>query len=173
MKTCMYCGTGVKVVNGASQCDFCQMELDPSEVMNDGERKKSNIKRLISISHMNKPTRELMKMNTYELLCLLQLLRKERTQVYGYLQEVKQMTSEAKGSDAALETLAQARTDVLEQYEYVTRKMWTVENILEERMEAVPKRLSDDFLDKYFAKTQKRNDKPMTFMSATNTKIAN
>jgi hypothetical protein len=171
----MYCGTEVTVKNEVHQCEFCEMELAASEIMMNGERKKNIVKPIISISHMNKPTRELMEMNTYELLVLLQLVRKERSSSFESMSEAKKYLHQAKeeGSQQAISILNDTLEAVIEDYSYVTRKAWVLENILAERMESVPQRITDKMLEKFFLNIQSRKSNPMIFSSGAKEEITN
>lgn len=165
--TCMYCGTEVTVKNGMDHCEFCEMDLAATEIMQNGERKKVTVKPFVSIEHMYKSTRELMGMGTYELLVLLQLGRKERSSSYDMMMNAKEFHRQAKAenNETAIEIMNDTLEASVENYAYLTRKVWSVENILLERMDAIPVRITDSYLDKYFQKIQSRNLKPMVFAS--------
>lgn len=171
MKTCMYCGTEVTVKDTVAHCDFCQMELAASEVMENGGRKKNVVKPLVDLSNMMKSTKELMMMSTYELLALLQLVRKDRSSSYDTMIQVKTLLQKAKDKkdEVMAKSIEETLEGVVEDYAFVTRKMWVIENILAERMDTVPARITDQYLERFFEKIQSRKSTPMLFASAKKT----
>ncbi|TCI25280.1 hypothetical protein EVJ32_10800 [Exiguobacterium sp. SH5S4] len=168
MKTCMYCGTEVTVKETVAHCEFCQMDLAASEVMKNSERKKNVVKPIVDLSNIMKSTKELMLMSTYELLALLQLVRKDRSMAYDNMIQVKTLRQKAKdeNNEVMVKSIEETLESVIEDYAFVTRKMWVIENILAERMDTVPARITDSYLERFFEKVQSRKSTPMLFGSS-------
>jgi len=170
-KTCAYCGTEVtekenQVSMKVLYCDFCEMELDPeNEVMNDGMRNLKKIPPVIDSTFISKTTKELMQLSTFELFSLLKEVKRERSGMYENLSNTRKMRDEADKTDISTMELINSNLDMIgEMYEYYTKKSWTIENILLQRVDHIPARLTDSFLHKFWESSQKTNArmKPMT-----------
>jgi hypothetical protein len=83
MKTCPYCGRNIKKPNrNQYYCDFCCMALDPRMVKENRERLDVRVQDYVFDSQIEKTTPELLTLSTFELLYLLKMIRKERTDTY-------------------------------------------------------------------------------------------
>ena len=148
MKTCPYCGSGVQNHHHHYYCGFCKMKLDRSEVQENGKRKNLLPQQHPTIEDAKKPTPELMKLSTVELLCLLKLARKERSDTYNnryiFIQALKQGAKEF--SDAEQYTF--------KEYEYWTRKCFVIENLIRERIGFIPKKINKEFIQNMIQRMQ-------------------
>jgi hypothetical protein len=148
--TCPYCATEVNAGNDYF-CSFCQLEVRPAK---DGSRKPQHYQIYFDEYEVEKPTAELMKLHTFQLLYLLRLVRKERGNSYGSLNTFHKAVNAGAGEFKDNEQ-QQGKT-----YEYWTRKAWIIENILLDRMGYIPERINDRFLEAYLQRCEKRL-KPM------------
>jgi uncharacterized membrane protein YvbJ len=82
MKTCPYCGSGVQTHHHHYYCTFCEMEIDRSEVQENGKRKNLLPQQQPTIEDAKQPTPELMKLTTIELLYLLKLAVQQPVHLY-------------------------------------------------------------------------------------------
>ncbi|CAI6330176.1 hypothetical protein [Bacillus subtilis] len=149
MKTCPYCGSPVAKENEANyyECDFCMIKIKDAE--EDGSRKTVPFRETADEEDLYKTTPELMTFHTYELLCLLKLIRQKRSQKYNELYK-----KAATGNTDSQES----RDD----YQFLTKKMNIVENLLLQRLGYIPDSLYDSFLKKYLDKIKngkKTNEK--------------
>ncbi|AVI31032.1 hypothetical protein MF621_004211 (plasmid) [Bacillus velezensis] len=139
MKTCPYCGSLVAKEEQAHyyECDFCMIQINVTE--EDGSRRTIPFRETADEEDIFKTTPELMTFHTYELLCLLKLIRQKRSLKYNEL--YKKAATDNTGSQ-------ESRGD----YQFLTKKMNIVENLLLQRLGYIPDMLSDSFLTKYLDK---------------------
>ncbi|MCY7998435.1 hypothetical protein [Bacillus haynesii] len=121
MKTCTYCGSLVhEEKDHLFYCDFCLMYIqNPQE---DGKREHIEYRKQASEKDLSNTTPELMNLPTIELLFLLKISRKKRTEKYDELCRSRRYTkddSESKNVQKAIEG-----------YQFFTKKMYIIENIL-------------------------------------------
>ncbi|GED04213.1 hypothetical protein [Bacillus atrophaeus] len=143
MKTCPYCGSPVAKENEANyyECDFCIIKIKDAE--ENGSRKTVSFRETADEEDLFKTTPELMTFHTFELLCLLKLIRQKRSTKYNELYR-KAKADEITGNTASEES----RVD----YQFFTKKMNVVENLLLQRLGYIPDSLYDSFLTKYLDK---------------------
>lgn len=177
-KTCAYCGTPVKFKtvdegNGtkvAASCDFCKMDLNTeTEVLEDGNRNLKSVPPIVDLSMIHKPTKSIMQLSVYELLCLLKEVNRERSDMYDNLTKAKKWKEEVAPEDLiTLETINTTIQTIAEEYEYFSRKKWIIENILVSRIDLLPSRLTDKYLHDYWENSLKMNKRlrPMGFKKA-------
>ncbi|EJW14320.1 hypothetical protein M5X00_23235 [Paenibacillus alvei] len=140
MKTCPYCGSVVEIRSGAYYCGFCDMILPQELLQEEGKRKQFSINQAsVSIDLADMSTPELMTRKTYELLILLRHLRQKRSDSFNLMRILKKANAQADEFQAAASSSGK-------DYEWWTRKMWIVENIIRDRMNYVPARITDDYL---------------------------
>jgi hypothetical protein len=131
------------------------MKVSRDHVTENGERRNIYFRDFAFLEWIERNTAELMMLHTVELLLLLREVRKARSDHFGTLhifnkvesQEVKEEIREAKSYQGG-------------QYEYLTRKLWVIENIIRERIGYVPERMSQPFLIKQMEEA-KKEPKPM------------
>lgn len=180
-KTCAYCGTPVKFKTSgegfenqtAASCDFCEMELNiETEICENGNRKLRSVPPVVDSTQIYEKTKGLMKLSVFELLCLLKEVNRERTEMYANLTQAKKWKEEALLAAVVdpitLETINTTLETVGEEYEFFSKKKWVIENILTSRIDQLPARITDKFLNEYWEKTLKTNQrlKPMGFNKA-------
>jgi hypothetical protein len=86
VKTCPYCGSNLKPRNKQQYaCDFCSMTFAVSEVKENRERLEVRFYDFALEGYIDWTTPELMTLSTFELLCLLKILRKKRNEMYHLL----------------------------------------------------------------------------------------
>lgn len=149
MKTCPYCGSEVQLqVQFFYYCSFCQIKLKKEDVQENGERKSLLPQEQPSIEDVKKSTTELMKLTTLELLWLLKLARKERAEIYNnrfiFIQALKQGATK----------FEEAEKYTYQQYEYITRKCFVLENIIRERIGYIPPKISQKYITNLIEKLQ-------------------
>lgn len=156
MKTCPYCGSEVVAVEIGNlyDCYFCEMEITEVELQADSNRKPIPFREIVSIEEVYQSTVEFFNYHTYELLCLLRLIRKERTGIYNNMNVFYKARLEGSKEFEEVEKEQAA------EYQLYTRKAWVIENILIDRMGHVPERLTDQYLIK-FRNDCMRKMKPM------------
>ncbi|BFH18215.1 hypothetical protein J6TS7_29610 [Paenibacillus dendritiformis] len=158
MKTCAYCGSEVHIHTEA-YCSFCEMILPLDLVQEDGYRKKlSSSHALVSLGLADRTTPELMTLATFELLHLLKMLRQKRSDAFNLMRILKK-------ANGQVDDFQNAASSSGKDYEWWTRKMWIVENILRDRMDHYPMRISDDYLMSLVKQIKQSNEKPMTVRS--------
>lgn len=157
MYTCGFCGSTVHVTeSGAAHCSFCKMDLFPEDIQKYGHRKSVLAAAEPLLSDAENPTPVLMEFNTFHLIKLLRLVRAERKERYNLMRIILKRIEEQPDLHAAKDA-AQDR------YEYWSRKVWVIENILRERSSVFPVKISDDYLDTMIKQIEKDNSYKMTF----------
>lgn len=154
MKTCPYCGSVVEIRSGA-YCGFCDMILPQELLQEEGKRKQFTVNQAsVSIDLAEMSTPELMTRKTYELLILLRHLRQKRSDSFNLMRILKKANAQA---DEFQEAASSSGKD----YEWWTRKMWICENIIRDRMNYVPSRITDDYLINLEKQITESNNKNM------------
>lgn len=152
--TCPYCSSELKVVpNGDyknhASCSFCGNILFGEHsgwgmYSSNGKRKSKVMKEMVFIQDAEKPLSELVNYHTHDLLVCLRLVRLERTKAYDLLRTFN------KAFDCLPEEDSKQFEDTAQEsggmYEYWTRRMWMLENLLMDRMGYFPKRIDDSML---------------------------
>lgn len=124
---CPYCQTEQKQ---KKICSFCQADLTKS---------RPEMKQTISEDEAYQPQPILATYHTYDLLILLQFLRKQRTDNYKLMQTVRKAPNEAQ---VPSDTISFAE----EQYRHDTAQMKVIEGILIDRLGYKPKRVDNKLL---------------------------
>lgn len=103
MKTCPYCGSPVAKEEQAHyyECDFCMIQINVTE--EDGSRRTIPFRETPDGEDIFKTTPELMTFHTYELLCLLKLIRQKRSLKYNEL--YKKAATDNTGSQESREII--------------------------------------------------------------------
>jgi hypothetical protein len=158
MKTCGYCGSPVEHRASMYYCSFCDMELFREDVQEDGQRKPVSITAGATLAGAKRSTPELMELDSYYLTELLTLVRSQRKQVYNSLRIVNKGAALSPG-------FGQAQKQGGQNYDYWTRKAWTIENILRERSGFYPAKITDDYLSRMRKQIDKANETPMFIQS--------
>lgn len=156
MKTCAYCGSSVILMDGNDYyCSFCTMKLKYEDVQENGKRKNLLPVSQPSLSDLNKSTPELMCLSTVELLFLLKLARKERSDIYHrryiFIRAMKE------GADEFTE----AEQYTFSEYEKATRKCFVLENLVRERIGYYPAKLTESYIQTLAARMKESAKKDM------------
>lgn len=155
MITCSYCASELIMENNHAYCSFCDITLGPSSEFGmyseDGKRiEATKSASLITSDHAKLPVAELCKLNAFDLLLCLKEARRERGFSYNLLRTFNSLDE---GNEFAEETGRE--------YEYWTRKCWTIENILINRCGYFPEKINDQLVDKFSEKKDKSLSKQM------------
>lgn len=161
MISCAYCGSVVQ----NKYCAYCEMTLSDRYILEDGKRLSNAIEELPHERDMFKSTKELLQLETIELLCLLRYARQYRSEIYN----VRLLTHKAGTEDEELKTI---QDQTYSDYEDATRKVWVIENILKDRIGYYPKKINDDFINRYNARIKQSEKNRMTIRSKINKKQA-
>lgn len=150
--SCPYCGSELIQQNNKYFCDFCVMTLKPEQLQQNYERISVRVREFAVEAFLKRTTPELMEYSTFELLSLLKYARAERTSIYHYLTIFHK---------AQKEEFKEMEKDTGKDYEWITRKMFVVENLIRQRLGFVPSRITDSYLAKYLDKIKKEKNRPM------------
>ncbi|RAS77948.1 hypothetical protein A4U60_17755 (plasmid) [Priestia endophytica] len=124
---CCYCGTENQENNS---CSFCEAPLDFDRPIR---------KNFVYLEQCEQPFSQLKLFHTYDLLVLLRLVRKERSDAFNQMRLIKKGAQEAQMDQ---ETISFAE----EQYLYYTKRAKVLEGILIDRMGYKPKTINDRLL---------------------------
>ena len=124
---CCYCGTENL---GDKSCSFCEAPLD---------HRRPKRKNFVYLEQCEQPFSQLKLFHTYDLLLLLRLVRKERSDAFNQMRLIKRGAQEAQMDQ---ETISFAE----EQYLYYTKRARVLEGILVDRMGYKPKTINDRLL---------------------------
>ncbi|MFD0051474.1 hypothetical protein ACFVHQ_19500 [Actinomycetes bacterium NPDC127524] len=140
MKTCPYCGSGIKQLLSSYYCDFCELGIPREDIQEKGKRKDFLPELQPTVQDLSKSTREIMRFSIIELVLLLKLARKERANLYKqryiFVQAIKQ---------GAVEYREGEQYTFIE-YEKMTRKCFVLENLIRERMGYYPTFITNSFI---------------------------
>jgi hypothetical protein len=167
IKTCPYCGSNIEKVNQQQYyCDFCTMNLDVRIVKENGERIDVRVREFALDVHIDKTTPEIMTLSTFELLFLLKAIRKERSDMYNYL-NIFHKAGKQNDDDEFKENEELTGKDYL----YLTKKMFIVENIIRTRLGYVPTRITENYLAKYLDSIKNAKSGPMVIRTERRKKV--
>jgi hypothetical protein len=150
MKTCAYCGTELE----GSYCPYCELVLSEKYINEDGKRVSNRIEAYPDESMLFKSTRELMTLETIELLYLLRYAREHRSMVYHMRINVNKAAAE--GND-----MSEYDQVSYKEYEQATRKVWSIENMIKDRIGYYPQKITEQFLASYLERIERSEVKPM------------
>ncbi|CAI6329678.1 hypothetical protein NRS6107_21165 (plasmid) [Bacillus subtilis] len=164
MKTCSYCGTPVHKKEHLYYCNFCLMYLEDGYVEEDGERININYREYALESDLDKPTFELMDFPTIELLSLLKIARNKRSSQYDNLSNLNKALEQLEDPSE----YAESQKECQKKYEFFTKKMYSIENILKQRLGYIPPRIDKALLVKYLnnMKRKTKNQEKMKVFSS-------
>ena len=150
MKTCGYCGSPIKPKAEGYYCSFCEMSLQPSHVKENHERLEVRVQEFALEEYIHKSTPELMMLSTFELIYLLKEARAGRSKMYH------QNLVFHDAMDVSKDTSYMEYEKISgEEYTYITRKMFVLENLVRERLGYIPRRITDQLLVQYLDKIHK------------------
>src|SRR5699024_2645198 len=124
MKTCAFCGSEIEL----RYCDFCDMELEEKYILVNGERlaQYKAFKGYPDQSLIFSSTKELMELETIDLLCLLREARSHRANVFN----LRLLRHKAEEQEGYTEQVSDLAVKTYSEYEIATRKVWVIENII-------------------------------------------
>ncbi|MCC2930288.1 MULTISPECIES: hypothetical protein [Bacillus] len=130
-------------------CNFCLMYIH--NVQKDGKREIIEYRERTSELDLDKSTPELMTLPTIELFYLLRLSRKIRKKKYDQLHKAR-VESEGVNESQSVQI-------TMENYQFFTKKMYVLENILNKRLGYIPERIDNVFLKSYLEKVMISKEK--------------
>ncbi|QHZ54154.1 hypothetical protein ERICV_05170 (plasmid) [Paenibacillus larvae subsp. larvae] len=155
MHTCSFCGSTLKPAFKFFYCDFCQMKLDADSVSEKGRRICFETDPVVTLDMArNLTTPELMTKSTFELLVMLQLIRKETRDQFDMLR----VANKAARLNACF---IKQSIETGNQYEFWKRKTFVVESLVHRRIGFIPEKITNSFLKEIKNKMICSNDKKM------------
>lgn len=154
-KTCGFCGTEVK----EKTCGFCEMELEEHQILKNGKRFAQYNKFLgfPSEEEVYKSTKELMQKETIDLMCILREARRIRSEAYKF-RKIRHDAEKELGFNEQVQDLDE---QTYNEYEYATRKVWVIENIIKERLGYFPKRINNNYINGFVDRIEDSEKKRM------------
>lgn len=131
------------------------MNLDFRMVKENRERIDVRVRDFVLDAVIDKTTPEIMTLSTFELLYLLKMIRKERSDMYHHM-HVFHRAGEQGGTE-----FKEVETETGRSYMYYTKKAFVVENIIRTRLGYVPERITENYLAKYLENIKKDKTRPM------------
>src|SRR5699024_2011304 len=155
MNTCGYCGSNLQ----DRYCSFCEMELTNRYILEDGKRLDTSIDFFPEKQDIFKNTKELLELETIELLCLLRHAREYRSEIY----KLRILTHRAKEQGGDMKDIeASSYND----YEEATKKVRVIENIILDRVGYYPQKVTENLLAMYLDRIEQSQTKKMTMKKA-------
>lgn len=165
MKTCPYCGSNLeKVTDHQYYCDFCTMTLAAASVKENRERVDVVVNDFVLRDYANKTTPELMALSTFELLYLLKEIRAERSLMYHHLHIFHRAGEETN-------EFKEMEKESGNEYMYLTKKAFVLENIIRKRLDYVPTRITEYDLVKHLESVKKDKKRPMIIRTQRKEKL--
>lgn len=134
---CQYCKT--ENAENQNRCTFCEADLLSA---------RPTI-REIDVTDVLKPLQEKRTYHTFNLLEMLQIARKERSDAYNMLRIVLKSENE-------VEVDKDLKNSVEEQYRLFTAHVHMIQELLIDRIGYYPKRVDNKLLDRYLSKCQEK-----------------
>ncbi|MQR84343.1 hypothetical protein GFV16_00090 [Bacillus megaterium] len=157
--SCCYCGSEIQLKN--CYCDFCEIQLDKSDIQINGNRKKIVSSFIPGVSTLKNSTVELLKYSTIELVYLLRMARKERSEAYGLRFSIVKGIEQSGDNKEFKELVKGGEQQLYEDYEYWSRKCFVLENIIRERTAFYPASITDQYISKLLHHAERSERKPM------------
>lgn len=161
MNTCKYCGTQVKkLINNSStstfKCYHCDITFEEHDLCKDRKRKNS-----VPVSYDKnyyRSTKELLSCRTIELFHLLKECRKDWYDTFKLLNSIYGLDENQMPDQSELDEVTKP---LYHEYVLLTKKKFTIENILLEKAGFIPEKLTDEFLSEIIDQGEKASSKPM------------
>ncbi|MFC4737666.1 hypothetical protein ACFO4L_13765 [Bacillus daqingensis] len=134
---CRYCEGNLLLHRKRFYCPFCKMYASRAA----REVKQVRPVRMME-THLTKPTPELMKRSTYELLQLLALSRRELADMGRVLEQIIRLQEQTELPETTV------RTAVREEQK-MARKVKAIETLLKQRLDFVPGIVTEEMLQRY------------------------
>ena len=132
---CQYCKT--ENAENQTRCTFCEADLLSARP----------VIREVDITDVLKTSQEKRTYHTFNLLEMLQIARKERSDAYNILRIVLKSENE-------VEVDKDLKNSVEEQYRLFTAHVHMIQELLIDRIGYYPKRVDNKLLDRYLSKCQ-------------------
>jgi uncharacterized protein YbgA (DUF1722 family) len=143
MKNCPLCRSKVKTISSSEgYCSFCDLTVSLTET-------KKEILLRGAVDHIDaaKSTKELMNYHSFDLLLLLRFCRQERRNHYDLMQTIGRVKHIEPQFEVGFK-------DAFEQYDFWTKKTRIAENLVKERIGTIPKAVTNQLLEHFFASYQ-------------------
>lgn len=137
MMKCQYCKT--ENAENQTRCTFCEADLLSARP----------VIREVDITDVLKTSQEKRQYHTFNLLEMLQIARKERSDAYNILRIVLKSENE-------VEVDKDLKNSVEEQYRLFTAHVNMIQELLIDRLGYYPKRIDKKLLDRYLSKCQEK-----------------
>lgn len=137
------------------------MQLEPSDLQVNGNRKKVVPSFIPGRSTLKKPTKELLGCSTVELVYLLRMARKERSEAYSLRFSIVKGIEQSGDNKEFKELVKDGEQQLYEDYEYWSRKCFVLENIIRERTAFYPASITDQYISKLLYHAERSEKKPM------------
>ena len=134
---CQYCKT--ENAENQTRCTFCEADLLSARP----------VIREVDITDVLKTSQEKRTYHTFNLLEMLQIARKERSDAYNILRIVLKSENE-------VEVDKDLKNSVEEQYRLFTAHVYMIQELLIDRIGYYPKRVDNKLLDRYLSKCQEK-----------------
>lgn len=140
------------------KCSYCQTEISSSEIQ--CPICKTNILELVAdmpkiknieINDLFKTLNDKKKLHTYNLLQLLRMARKERSDAYNLVKTVRN-ASEGSEMISIDKSIIEGKKRIERNYEEMTAYVKQIETILMQRLGYYPKRIDNQLLQRYLDK---------------------
>lgn len=155
MKTCPYCGSIVENIHDLFRCRFCEITLSLNEVQENGNRKDLLPDSQPSYADIKRSTRELLELTTIELLYLLKFARSERRAIYSNRKVLVRALKEG------YENFKEGLLYTIDEYEFLTRKCFVLENLIRERIGYIPRKITVSYLNNLAERISESKQKKM------------
>lgn len=132
---CRYCKT--ENAENQTRCTFCEADLLSARP----------VIREVDITDVLKTSQEKRQYHTFNLLEMLQIARKERSDAYNILRIVLKSENE-------VEVDKDLKNSVEEQYRLFTAHVNMIQELLIDRLGYYPKRIDEKLLERYLSKCQ-------------------
>lgn len=134
---CQYCKT--ENAENQTRCTFCEADLLSARP----------VIREVDITDVLKTSQEKRQYHTFNLLEMLQIARKERSDAYNILRIVLKSENE-------VEVDKDLKNSVEEQYRLFTAHVNMIQELLIDRLGYYPKRIDKKLLERYLSKCQEK-----------------
>lgn len=176
MITCPYCASELNIdINKDAFCYFCEVELGPNSEFgmytNDGKRieKKKRVT-FLAAETVKLPLKNLCELHPLDLIMCLKEARSERARVFSLMSIFNKADEDKSPDPKKLEEYRLLAEETGNEYEYWTRKCWTIENLLIDRIGYFPEKINKEFLASFITKNEKSLTKPMKIRTKSNGK---
>ncbi|MED3804417.1 hypothetical protein P4562_21185 [Lysinibacillus xylanilyticus] len=172
MISCPYCATELILdTDRNTHCDFCDIELGPNSEIGmyavDGKRiEKRKRVTYLAAETVKLPLKQLCELHPLDVIMCLKEARSERANIFSVMRIFNKADGDKIPNEKKLEEYRLLAEETGNEYEYWTRKCWTIENLLIDRIGYFPEKINKEFLASFIAKNEKSLLKPMKISKA-------